>query len=202
MTPAIISTYDICNYVQKGDIAILPESHVKVILHKFFTRLQRGLPDEETKQKRVDCIKKYINNHALMAERYIKIIIKQRDNTKHFKLIESEQNKKLIENKLKLYRSDRYMKTKDLVSNAIDKINNYYKSLFCYYVGFIEYDNEKLYVYCNIPLKHRHHTLKSFNNIESDKYNEYYFRNDKALILPEKELIDLLYTKLDIYKLD
>jgi NAD+--asparagine ADP-ribosyltransferase len=202
MTPSIITTYDICEYFQKGDIAILPDDHIKLILHKFFTRLQRGLSDEETKQKRIDCIKKYINNHALMAERYIKIINKQRDNTKHFKLIESEQNKKQFENKQKIYRRERYMKTKDLDNNELDKINKYYKSLVCYYVEFIEYDNEKLYVYCNIPLKHRHHTLKSFNNTESDKYNEYYFRNDKALILPEKELIYLLYTKLDIYKLD
>jgi hypothetical protein len=65
------------------------------------------------------------------------------------------------------------MKNKDLDSNEIDKINNYYKSLVCYYVGFIEYDNEKQNVYCNIPLKHRHHTLNSFNNKESDKYNDY-----------------------------
>jgi hypothetical protein len=74
MTPSIITTYDICEYFQKGDIAILPDDHIKLILHKFFTRLQRGLSDEETKQKRIDCIKQYINNHALMAERYIKII--------------------------------------------------------------------------------------------------------------------------------
>jgi hypothetical protein len=56
-------------------------------------------------------------------------------------------------------------------------------------------------VYCNIPLKYRHHTLKSFNNTESAN-SEYYFRNDEALILPEKELIYLLYIKFDIYKLD
>jgi hypothetical protein len=74
MTPAIITAYDICEYFQKGDIAILPDDHIKFRLHKFFTRLQRGLSDEETKQKRIDCINKYINNHDLMAERYINII--------------------------------------------------------------------------------------------------------------------------------
>jgi hypothetical protein len=56
-------------------------------------------------------------------------------------------------------------------------------------------------VYCNIPLKYKHHTLKSFNNTGSDN-SEYYFRNDKGLILPEQELINMLYTKFDIYKLD
>ena len=84
MTPAIITTYDICRYFQKGDIAILPEDHIKVILHKFFTRLQRCLSDKETKQKRIDCINKYINNHALMAERYIKIIKKTKRKYKTF----------------------------------------------------------------------------------------------------------------------
>ena len=69
--------------------------------------------------------------------------------------------------------SERYVKTKALDSNEIDKITKYYKSFVCYFVGFIEYDNENLDVYCNIPSNHRHHTLNSFNTTESDTYNEY-----------------------------
>ena len=201
MTPSVITTYDICEYFQKGEIAILPDDHIKLILSKFFTRLQRGLSEADTRQKRLDCIKKYINNHDIMADRYLSIMNKLRVVTNNFRHNNSEHNKEQIKNKAKIYMRERYLKTKDLDNNEIEKIAVYYKSLFCYYVGFIEYENDKLDVYCNIPLKHRHHTLKSFNNTDSDD-NEYYFRNDKALLLPEKELIDLLYIKLDIYKLD
>jgi hypothetical protein len=137
-----------------------------------------------------------------MAERYLKIVTKQRAAIKHYRLNNSEQNKAQTKNNMKLYSRERYNKIINLDNNEIDKINKYYTSLFMYYVGFIEYENEKLYVYCNIPLNHRHHTLKRFNTTESDKYNEYYFRNDKLLILPEQELIDILYTKFDICKVD
>ena len=54
-------------------------------------------------------------------------------------------------------------------------------------------------MYCNIQLKHTHHTLNSFNNTESNESNEYLFRNDEGLILSENELIALLYTEFDIY---
>jgi hypothetical protein len=202
MTHASINTSDICEYFLKGDITTLPDEHIKLILHKLFSRLQRGLSDEDTKQKRIDCIKKYVNNHALMAERYLKIMKKLNAYAKHYHLNTSEQYKKQHKHNMKMYSKERYNKIINLDSNEIDKTNKYYTSLFIYYVGFIEYENEKLDVYCNIPLKHRHHTLKSFNTIESDKYHEYYFRNDKLLILPEQELIDILYTKFDIYKLD
>jgi hypothetical protein len=39
MTPSVISTYDICVYFQKGDIVILPDDHIKIILHKFFFKI-------------------------------------------------------------------------------------------------------------------------------------------------------------------
>jgi hypothetical protein len=58
MTPASINTSDICEYFLKGDTTALPDEHIKLILYEFFTRLQRGLSDEDTKQKRIDCIQK------------------------------------------------------------------------------------------------------------------------------------------------
>jgi hypothetical protein len=42
MTPSVISTYDICVYFQKGDIIILPDDHIKIILHKFFQDYNEG----------------------------------------------------------------------------------------------------------------------------------------------------------------
>jgi hypothetical protein len=102
MTPSVISTYDICLYFQKGDIVTLPDDHIKIILHKFFSRLQRGLSAEETKQTQKDCIKTYINNHDLMTERYLNIMNKQRTVAKQNRLNNSEQTKEEINKKAKI----------------------------------------------------------------------------------------------------
>jgi hypothetical protein len=86
-----------------------------------FSRLQRNLSDEETKQKQKYCINKYINNHDLMTERYLNIMNKQRTVAKQNRLNHSEQTKEEIKKKAKIYFRDRYLKTKDLDSNEIEK---------------------------------------------------------------------------------
>ena len=92
MTPAILTTTNICRYLQQGDITFIPDDHIKKILRKFFDKLQKGLSVEDTKQKRIECIKKYINNHALMAERYIKIMDKQNETSRNRYRKNSKQN--------------------------------------------------------------------------------------------------------------
>jgi hypothetical protein len=115
MTYANISTSDICEYFQNGDITALPDEHIKIIVHKLFSRLQRGLSDEETKQKRIDCIKNYINNHELMASRYLKIIKKQQSHAKKTQLNNSnEKYKEQYRQQMKIIMREIYKKTLEI----------------------------------------------------------------------------------------
>ena len=56
MTPAILTTTNICMNFQQGDITFIPDDHITTIQRRFLDKLQKGLSVEETMQKRIDCI--------------------------------------------------------------------------------------------------------------------------------------------------
>ena len=93
-----------------------------------------------------------------MAERYLKIMDKQNETSRNIYHNNSEQNEENIKETYKAYVKEIY--NKKTTDDDIHRVNKYYKSIYCYYIGFIEYDIYKLDVYCNIPLKHIHYTLK------------------------------------------
>ena len=93
MTPTSLTTTNMCRYLQQGDITFIPDDHIKQILHTFFDNLQQGLSVEEARQKRIDCIQKYIHNNDLMADIYIKIMDKQHETSRNNYRNNSEQTK-------------------------------------------------------------------------------------------------------------
>ena len=92
MTSTSLTTTNVCMSFQHGYLTFIPDDHIKQILRKLFDNLQKGLSVEDTRQKRIDCIKQTFNNHDLRAKRYLKIMDNQNETSRHRYRNNSEHN--------------------------------------------------------------------------------------------------------------